>query len=81
MATNEAAARRRFHWTGERLFFGGMGLMVLALVFAGFAPSFFLRGIVEPYSPLRPIGPLVVLHGLAFIAWLGPIDIWDSHWR
>lgn len=70
MATNEAAARRRFHWTGERLFFGGMGLMVLALVFAGFAPSFFLRGIVEPYSPLRPIGPLVVLHGLAFTAWL-----------
>lgn len=54
----------------ERLFFGGMGLMVLALVFAGFAPSFFLRGMVKPYFPLRPMSPLVIVHAIASTAWV-----------
>lgn len=69
MATR-AARRGIFHWSGERLFFGGMGLLVLALVFVGFAPSFFLRGSVTPWRSLGPISPLVIVHAILFSAWV-----------
>lgn len=55
---------------GERLFFLGMGIAILLLVFAGFAPSWFLRGIADPGGrPLAPLTPLIVAHGAAFSAW------------
>jgi hypothetical protein len=47
-----------------------MALLIVALTLGGFAPSFFLRGIVEPRFPLRPISVAAVLHGLAATAWL-----------
>jgi hypothetical protein len=54
----------------DRWFFGGMALLIIALTLAAFAPSFFLRGIVEPRAPLRPMSIAAILHGLAATAWL-----------
>jgi hypothetical protein len=54
----------------ERRFYLGMGLAILAVLFIGFAPSFYLRGMVPAYAPYLPMTPLVLLHGLLFTAWL-----------
>lgn len=63
-----AAARpRRFHWTRERLFFGGMGLFILAMVLWGFARSWLLRG-MNPELP--PLPAIVQIHGLLFLFWV-----------
>lgn len=67
MATQAIGARRL---SAERLFYLGMGLAILLTVFAGFAPSFYLRGIIQPYAPMLPTTPLVLLHGLLFSGWI-----------
>jgi hypothetical protein len=54
----------------ERLFYGGMGLLILLLVFAGFAPTYYLRGAIDAGRPLSPMTPLIHLHGAVFTAWL-----------
>jgi uncharacterized membrane protein YozB (DUF420 family) len=54
----------------ERLFFGGMGLVILAIVVVGFGPSFFVRGIVAPYNPVLPLTPLIIVHAAVFSAWV-----------
>ncbi len=54
----------------ERTFFVGMAGVFLLLVFLGFAPSYYLRGIVKPYAPLVPPTPLVHLHALLFSSWV-----------
>lgn len=67
MATG-AVGRARL--SSERLFYGGMGLLVLLLVFAGFAPTYFLRGTIDAGRPLAPMTPLIHLHGIVFSAWI-----------
>jgi hypothetical protein len=47
-----------------------MALLIVVLTFGGFAPSFFLRGLIEPRVPLRPMSLAALLHGLAATAWL-----------
>jgi hypothetical protein len=54
----------------ERLFYGSMGIVVLLIVVAGFAPSFYLRGIAPPYIPLKSLTPLIVVHAIVFSLWL-----------
>jgi hypothetical protein len=55
----------------ERKFYTRMALFLVALVFLGFAPSFYLRGIVPPYPRPNPTLPSwVVLHGLVFTLWM-----------
>ena len=60
----------------EHRFFLGMTLLTTAIVLWGFAPSFFLRGIVPagPHSyldpPLQPIRWLYIAHGLVFTVWV-----------
>lgn len=67
MATHSPALRR---WNAERLFYSGMALAMLATVFIGFAPSYYLRGLVEPYAPvLLPMTPVSHVHGILFSAW------------
>ena len=69
-------AGRRSSDQSEHAFFLGMTLLTTAIVIWGFAPSFFLRGIVlrgvpsylDP--PLQPIRWLYVAHGLVFTAWV-----------
>jgi uncharacterized membrane protein YozB (DUF420 family) len=66
MATRSPAMAR---WNAERLFYSGMALAMLATIFIGFAPSYYLRGVVEPYAPVLPMTPISHLHGILFSAW------------
>lgn len=66
MQTVSAAARP----VRDRVFFTSMAAVVLAVVFIGFAPSYYLRGILPPAHPYESLSPLVMLHGLAFSAWV-----------
>ena len=62
-APNTAAVNRR----RERLFYTGMTVVFLLLVFAGFARSYYLK----PYfSTPPPMTPLLHLHGLLFTSWI-----------
>lgn len=50
----------------ERLFYIGMALLVVATVFAGFAPTYYLR----PYFVTAPLPRLLHLHGIIFTSWI-----------
>lgn len=52
----------------ERRFYTGMALAMLATVFVGFAPTFFLRPLF-PDTP-APGEAIFTLHGIAFSAWI-----------
>jgi hypothetical protein len=56
--------------TAERWFYLGIAGAILLVIFAGFAPSFYMRGIMAARAPLLPITPLVMLHGLLFTSWV-----------
>jgi hypothetical protein len=63
------AARARL--SAERRFYSWMAVMMIVVVLIGFAPSFYLRGIVPSYPRPNPsLTPFVILHGLAFTLWL-----------
>jgi hypothetical protein len=55
------ANRRR-----ERLFYTGMSVAFLFIVFAGFARTYYLR----PYFGTPQLTPLLHLHGLIFTSWI-----------
>lgn len=55
------AGRRR-----ERIFYIGMAVVVVGIVFGGFARTYFLR----PYFNTQPLMPLLHLHGIVFTSWL-----------
>ncbi len=46
----------------ERRFFTGMAIVMVAVTFVGFAPTYYLGG--------RPLSALVHLHGAVFSAWM-----------
>ena len=50
----------------RRRFYTGMALAIALTVFAGFAPTYYLR----PYFQSTPLGGLVHLHGLVFTGWV-----------
>jgi hypothetical protein len=50
----------------DRWFFGGMAVAAALTVFAGFAPSYFLKGLYGAPA----ISPLVHLHGVLFTSWI-----------
>ena len=54
----------------ERKFYSRMAFLMLAIIFVGFMPSFYLRGLVHYPRPNPTLPPAVMLHGLAFTAWL-----------
>ena len=57
----------------DRMFYSGMALAMAITVFAGFAPSYYLRAVfgaaVTP-TGATTITPLVHLHGLLFTGWV-----------
>ena len=60
----------------ERKFYSRMAIFLVAVVFLGFAPSFYLKGIVPPYPRPNPtLPPAVVLHGVIFTIWMAIIVI------
>jgi len=57
--------------SAERRFYSWMAIGLMALVFLGFAPSFYLRNIVPAYPRPNPTLPLsVILHGSLFTLWM-----------
>jgi hypothetical protein len=69
MATVAASPIER--QSAERKFYSRMALFLVALVFLGFAPSFYLRGIVPSYPRPNPtLPPAVLLHGGIFTLWM-----------
>jgi uncharacterized membrane protein YozB (DUF420 family) len=52
---------------GRRLFFVIMASAVIVTVFAGFAPTFYLRG---SFTQDRPMSFLLHVHGVVFSAWV-----------
>jgi hypothetical protein len=54
-------------WKGRRLFFVAMAAAAVATVFAGFAPTFYLRG---SFPQNRPMSVLLHVHGIVFSAWV-----------
>jgi hypothetical protein len=52
---------------GRRVFFVAMAAAVVATVFAGFAPTFYLRG---SFPQNRPMSVLLHVHGIVFSAWV-----------
>jgi cytochrome bd-type quinol oxidase subunit 2 len=58
----------------ERKFYSRMALFLVAVVFIGFAPSFYLKGMVPPYPRPNPtLPPAVILHGTVFTLWMAVI--------
>ena len=56
--------------SAERRFYSRMALFMVALVFIGFAPSFYLRGLVHVPRPNPTLPPSVMLHGILFTLWM-----------
>jgi hypothetical protein len=55
----------------ERRFYSRMALFLVFLVFLGFAPSFYLKGVVPSYPRPNPtLPPSVILHGTVFSIWM-----------
>ncbi|HEX6991010.1 MAG TPA: hypothetical protein VF151_03960 [Gemmatimonadales bacterium] len=70
MATIAVAPKERRN--AERKFYTRMAIALVVLVFLGFAPSFYLRGVVPPYPRPNPTLPWwVILHGGLFTIWMG----------
>ena len=51
---------------GRRRFYTGIALAIAITVFAGFAPTYYLRA----YYQSTPLGGLLHLHGVVFTAWV-----------
>jgi hypothetical protein len=50
----------------ERFFYIAMAVVIVGVVFGGFARTYFLR----PYFTTQPLMPLLHLHGIVFTSWL-----------
>lgn len=53
-------------WRRDRLFFTGMAGAAAVVVFAGFAPTYYLKGAFGG----RELAPLLHVHGLIFTSWI-----------
>ena len=52
--------------TRERMFYSGMAIAILFVIFVGFSRTFYLR----PYFHSERLIPLLILHGIVFSSWL-----------
>ena len=60
----------------ERKFYSRMALFLVAVVFIGFAPSFYLKDLVPPYPRPNPtLPPAVIFHGIMFTLWMALLII------
>jgi len=65
-AQAEVLGKASYPRSRERVFFTGMSIAFLIIVFAGFARTFFLR----PYYQTQPLIPLLIFHGVIFSTWI-----------
>jgi hypothetical protein len=63
-AEDRVGAKRRIGLTSDRMFFSGMGLLLLGSVFLGFAPTYYLK---TPDAPA--LTPMLHVHGAVLTAW------------
>ena len=56
--------------SAERKFYSRMAWLMVAIIFVGFMPSFYLRGQVHYPRPNPTLPAHVLLHGMIFTAWL-----------
>ena len=59
--------------SAERWFFSGMAIVLLITIFAGFAPTYYLRGTFGDLQSIRAmpeLTPSLLMHGFAFSAWM-----------
>lgn len=68
MATIASSASDRL--AGERKFYSRMAWFILAMIFLGFAPSFYARGLVHVPRPNPTLPPAVMVHGLILTTWV-----------
>lgn len=64
------AAAPRIRWKNDRLFYSGMGILILLLCVAGFARSYYLAPWFETPAGTPEITRLLHAHGAAATAWL-----------
>ena len=64
--SRDVPSRRRVSRQDQHIYYTGMSLIMAAVVFAGFAQTYFLRSYFQP----QPLSLLVKLHGLVFTAWI-----------
>lgn len=57
---------RTVNRTGERIFFGGMAVLLCAIVVIGFSPTYFAAGIFRAPLP----SPILHVHGAIFTLWM-----------
>ena len=67
MATMAQAAPVRTPWPAERRFYTSMAVGIFAIVFVGFARSFFLRPLFPAWP--SPHEPIFYVHGVVFASW------------
>jgi len=65
-----SAARPLVHWSSERLFYTGMGMVIAVVTFIGFAQSYYLSRWLEAPANAPRITALLAVHGAAFTAWV-----------
>lgn len=65
MATRALARQQQ-----DRLFYTGMSLAVAAVVFAGFAQTYYLSHWLDPPARMPPMTPLLHIHAFAFTLWI-----------
>lgn len=72
VAAPQPASARLTAGAHDRLFYGAMAIAMAVTVFAGFAPSYFLRAVLAgPLPPGTPeLSPLLHVHGAVFTAWV-----------
>jgi FtsH-binding integral membrane protein len=64
LRTNAAlAARNRQH---DRVFFSGLAILILITTVVGFAPTYFLAGMVRAHLP----SPIIHVHAVVFSLWI-----------
>lgn len=75
MSTQTAQGKRAMHglraWTPERTFYAAMAAAFVLLVFVGYAPSYYLRGLVPLHRPVPAPSLMVHLHAAVFSLWIG----------
>jgi hypothetical protein len=71
-AAATAAARPQHQASQDRIFYSGMAILMALTVFAGFAPTFYLRAWFDwpVYSGEKTLPPLAYVHGAVFSAWV-----------
>jgi hypothetical protein len=66
VAQRQPSAGPAWPWRRDRLFYSGMAIAVAVVVFAGFAPTYYLKAAFG--APQLP--PLLHIHGLIFTSWV-----------